>query len=354
MEGSIGKRLCRAMLFCTMLVMLFSVSGCEKVRLEKHDVQYLNYFDTITSITVYTANEEEWENCREYVEKTLEDYHRQFDIYNYYAGITNLKAVNERAGQFPVQVGPEIVELLQFAKDFCEKTNGRMNVAMGSVLEIWHEYRSEGIENSDHARIPEMTELQEAANHTDIQKVEIDEEKSTVYLADPQMSLDVGAVAKGYTAQKLCEGMRELGIQSALVSIGGNVQTIGHRGDGKPWRVGIQNPDTSNGRAYLHAVELSDLALVTSGVYQRFYEVDSVRYHHIINPDTLMPWWEYQSVTILCKDGRAADALSTAVFNMSLEEGKALIESMEETEAFWVLPDGTEVMSSGFGKYLKD
>lgn len=114
------------------------------------------------------------------------------------------------------------------------------------------------------------------------------------------MSLDVGAIAKGYATKRLAETLEEAGVTSALLSLGGNVETIGTKADGKPWRVGVQNPDTSAAQSYLKVVNLNDSCLVTSGTYQRYYEVDGVRYHHIINPDTLMPWNQYDSVSILC------------------------------------------------------
>lgn len=349
-------RCIRNLLVCMAVAMSTLLSGCsaEEKPLEKFDVQYLDYFDTITSITVYAEDEKQWEEYQTALKDSLQRYHQMFDIYHNYQGINNIKTVNDHAGISPVEVDPDLLGLLKFSEELCDKTDGKVNVAMGSVLSIWHDYRTSAMDQPDSAGIPDMTELQAAAEHTDIHQMELDETKGTVFLPDPVMQLDVGAVAKGYTAQLICDDLRERGVTSALVSIGGNVQTIGRRSDGKPWRVGIQNPDTRSSNPYLHAVELEDLALVTSGVYQRYYEVDGVRYHHIINPDTLMPWWEYQSVTILCKDGRAADALSTAVFNMGLDEGKALIESMEDTEAFWVMPDGTEICSSGFEQYVKD
>ena len=139
---------------------------------------------------------------------------------------------------------------------------------------------------------------------------------------------------------------------SALLSLGGNVETIGTKADGKPWRVGVQNPDTSAAKAYLHVLKLTDTCLVTSGTYQRYYEVDGVRYHHIIDPDTLMPGNTYDSVTILCNDSARADALSTAVFNMDPETGMAFVEAQDGVEALWVYPDGTEAQSSGFGAYV--
>ena len=346
----------RKLLICLAAAWSVLLSGCsrEDKPLEKFDAQYLDYFDTITSITIYAENEKQWEEYRTAVKDSLKRYHQLFDIYHNYQGISNMKTVNDQAGVAPVEVDPDLLGLLTFSKELYDKTDGKVNVAMGSVLSIWHEYRTSGIEQPDRAAIPDMKELQDAAKHTDIHQMELDEENGTVFLPDSAMRLDVGAVAKGYTAQLICDDLRARGVTSALISIGGNVQTIGRRGDGNPWRVGIQNPDTGSRKPYLHAVELEDMALVTSGVYQRYYEVDSVRYHHIINPETLMPWWEYQAVTIMCKDGRAADALSTAVFNMGLDEGKALIESMKDTEAFWVMPDGTEIYSSGLEQYIRD
>lgn len=229
-----------------------------------------------------------------------------------------------------------------------------VNVAMGSVLSVWHEYREHGLSDPDRAQVPDMGVLQKAAEHMDVRNIHIDREKSTVYLSDPSMRLDVGAVAKGYAARRICEKLRQDGVTSALISIGGNVQTIGAKENGKPWRVGIQNPDTLASISYLHVLELQDLALVTSGNYQRYYQVDGVRYHHIIDPETLMPRQELASVTILCPDGGRADALSTAVFNMPLEEGMRFVESAEDVEAFWVCEDGREVFSSGFEKYVSD
>lgn len=331
------------MLICT---------GCGKKSLKQFDVQYLDYFDTISSITIYAENEAEFEQYREAIEEDLDYYHKLFDIYHNYDGMVNVKTINDHAGRNGVTVEPELLELIRFSIEQYKETDGRINIAMGSVLAIWHDYRENGMSNPGSGRVPDMLELEQAAEHTDITKIQIDERTSTVFLTDEKMSLDVGGVAKGFATHKMCEKLRKMGVTSAILSIGGNVETIGLRGDGKHWRVGIQNPDISSPQAYLHVMELQDQALVTSGVYQRFYEVDGVRYHHIIHPDLLGPWNAYQSVTILCRDGGLADALSTAVFNMELEAGQAFIEAKEGVEAMWILPDGSEVYSSGFQDFM--
>lgn len=332
-----------------------ALSGCSqgKKTLTSFDVQYLDYFDTFTTVTIYAEDQEQFDGYAKTVETELQRYHRLFDIYNSYEDMNNIKTINDNAGITPVTVDPEIMKLLEFSLTEYERTEGKVNVAMGSVLSIWHDHRENAKLYPENAQVPEMDVLLKAAEHTDIHQMELDQEASTVYLSDKDMKLDVGAIAKGYAAKRISEKLREAGVTSALLSLGGNVDTIGERGDGKPWRVGIQNPDPSGGQAYLHALDLTDMCLVTSGTYQRYYEVDGVRYHHIINPDTLMPWDEYLSVTILGKDSAQADALSTAVFNMKLDEGKAFIESMEDTEALWILPDGSEVQSSGMKKFME-
>lgn len=336
-------------------VTILQLTGCGLIKkpLESYSAQYLDYFDTITSITIYAESQEQFAEYKQAVEADMKKYHELFDIYNDYEGVVNVKTINDHAGDAPVKVEPELFDMLAFAVEQEKVTKGKMNIAMGSVLSIWHEYREEGLDDREHAKLPPMELLKKANEHTDIEKLQLDREKLQVYLPDKDMSLDVGSVAKGYATHQLAVMLREKGVTSALLSLGGNVETIGAKGDGSAWKVGLQNPDLSSPQSYIHVVDLKDQCLVTSGVYQRFYEVDGKRYHHIIHPDTLYPWGEYQSVSILTDDSGVADALSTAVFNMDLDEGMELIESLDHTEAMWILEDGTEAYSSGFKKFMR-
>lgn len=348
------------LLAVTAAVLILSglAAGCGTAGIRKKqkpfDVQYLTYFDTVTSITIYADDEEQFDEWEQLVHSELERYHQLYDIYHSYEGVNNIKLINDHAGMSPVEVPEDILDLLEFSLKEYDLTGGGVHVGMGSVLSIWHDYREMALGESKFPMVPSMTELESAAKHMDIHDIHLDRQAGTVYLEDPEMRLDVGAVAKGYTAQRLADTLREAGVTNALLSLGGNVVTIGSRGDGKPWRVGIQNPDPGAENPYVQVVDLTDMCLVTSGTYQRFYEVDGTRYHHIINPELLMPWNEYQSVTILSPDSGEADALSTAVFNMKPEEGLALIESLDKTEALWILPDGSRMESSGFQAYTEE
>ena len=230
-------------------------------------------------------------------------------------------------------------------------TSGKVNVAMGSVLSIWHDHRDYGRENPENATLPEMKELVEASAYVDIEKVIIDEEASTVYLEDAQMSLDVGGIGKGYAVQKAAEYARAIGLTDGLISVGGNAVALGKKQDGTLWKIGIENPDPES-EDYVAVVGVTDACVVTSGDYQRYYEVDGVRYCHIIHPETLMPATYFSSVTIVAADSGWADALSTAVYNMTLDEGMALINRLPDIEAMWVTPDGELFYSDGFEKMM--
>jgi len=247
-----------------------------------------------------------------------------------------------------VKVDQRIIDLLVKSREIYDLTGGKTNVAMGAVLEIWHKYREEGIDDPLNAKLPPMEDLREAAKHSNIDDMVIDAEASTVYLKDPLMSLDVGAVAKGYATERVARSIEASGRTNVLLSIGGNVRAIGAKPDGSPWSVAIQNPDLEAKQESLFNLNVVNLSVVTSGSYQRYYIVDGVKYHHIIDPVTLMPTTGLLGVTVVMADSGLADGLSTALFCMPLEQGRALIESLDGAEACWVLTDGTVEMTDGF------
>lgn len=314
----------------------------------RYEGQFYDCFDTVTTVTGYAESQEDFSRKVGLLKEKLTWYHRLFDIYHSYDGIHNLKTVNDAAGKEAVEVDAQIMDLLLFAKEMYGKTEGKLNVAYGSVLSLWHQYREEGQKDPAHAKLPPKAELEARAAHTRIEDVVLNEKASTVYLADAQMSLDVGSVGKGYAVQKLAEYAREIGLEHALVSVGGNVCAIGGKADGTPWKVGVENPRPDSGGTYIAAVELASGSIVTSGDYQRYYEVGDARYCHIIDPGTHMPPDYFASVSVQAEDSGIADALSTSLFNMGFEEGLSLVEGMEHVEAMWIGKEGETRYSSGF------
>ncbi len=328
---------------------LISFSACSLQPKEKFKAHYFDYFDTATTIIGYEKTKEDFDAVCKGITGQLEFYHKLFTIYTSYNDINNLCTINKvkNGVHEKVVVDKAIIDLVLYCKDLYKKTDGKLNVAMGSVLSIWHQYRNEGLNNPAKAQLPPMDKLKEAALHTDIDKVIVDEENNTVFISDPLVKLDVGAVAKGYAVERVAEYLIEKGITGYVLNIGGNVRTIG-KADKELWQVGIENPDLDSEEKYIEIVELEDKSLVTSGNYQRFYTVKGKNYHHIIDPETLMPAEKYASVSIITTDSGYADALSTTLFLMDFEQGLKFIESTEDTEALWVLPNGEVKYSSGF------
>lgn len=332
-------------------VLAVLLTGCMAGKQEPQPQQYtatfLTLFDTVTTIVGRSDSEEAFTQTAQMIHDDLEVYHQLFDIYNSYDGITNLKDVNDAAGTAPVEVDAIIIDFLLDCRDYYDLTGGKVNVAMGSVLQLWHEARNHGIDDPANASLPDGQALETAALHMDFDAVVIDKDASTVFIADPDVRLDVGAVAKGWSAQRVAEAAPS----GLLISVGGNVCATGPKdAAGTPWVVGVQHPDKMGEN--LHTLYVSGGSVVTSGDYQRGYMVDGKWYHHIIDPATLQPSAYWRSVTIVCKDSGLADALSTALFLLPREAGQALLENAG-AEAMWVDQEGNLFYSPGFKDLIR-
>ncbi len=309
---------------------------------------YYTYFDTVSYIYNYAGGDsEEFEEICSEAAKILEEYHNLFDIYYEHSGVTNLRTINLNAGGEPLKVDQKLIDFLLYAKGLYTLTGGEMNVMMGAVLRPWHDCRSAASSDPANATIPSTEVLEEARKHTSIDLLEIDEDNLTVRISDPAASLDVGALGKGYATEMAARHLESLGVTSYVLNIGGNIRIIGTKPDGSGWLTGIKNP-LDRGETYAEYITLTDTSCVTSGIYERFFTVDGVQYHHIIDKDTLMPSKHFSSVSIITKDSGLADALSTALFTVSYEEGRALVDSLGGVEVLWITPDGEKLMTDGF------
>ena len=334
--------------FPLLLALALLLCGCDGARTEQqqYTATFLTVFDTVTTVVGRDTSEEAFTEKAQAVHDGLLVYHQLFDIYHEYEGLNNLKTINDHPGE-AIEVDRAAIDLLTDCKAYFELTDGRVNAAMGSVLALWHEARNDGLDDPMHAYLPDAEALAEAAKHTSWDSVVIDPENSTVTITDPDLRLDVGAIAKGWSVQRVAETAPE----GLLISVGGNVCATGAKdAKGTPWVVGIQNPE--NSETYLHTIHVTEGSVVTSGDYQRAYAVEGKLYHHIIDPNTLYPSQYWRSVTVVCPDSGVADALSTALFLLPQEEGQALLNRYS-AEALWVKASGERFYSPGFDALIR-
>lgn len=325
------------------LVGLFIIFGRGNEEETVWKYQSFDYFDTITEVMVYDkvpAGDEE--ALKVFIDEKLDYYHKLFDIYHTYEGLNNAKSINDNAGLDPVPVPEELSGLIDEAKLLHIETDGKFNIALGSVLKIWHAYREEG------TKVPAVGELVKAAAYTDISKIQV--KGNVVFINMEGVSIDLGGIGKGYAAELLSQDLEEYGIKNALISLGGNIVAVGNR-NGKDYTVGIEDPENEGTSKVI--LKIGNLSAVTSGDYQRFYEVDGKRYCHIIDPGSLYPQEYYRSVTVIAGSSLLADAMATALFNMDPMTAYEYVNSDDRIEAMWIMRDGSVNYSNGFRKYIK-
>lgn len=255
---------------------------------------------------------------------------------------SELKAINDAAGKEPVKVSDDIYYVIERALQHSDRSS-TFDITIGPVVALW------GI-GSDNPRVPGDQELQDALALVNYKNVVLNKEDQTVYLTTPGMQLDLGAIAKGFAADKAKEVLVKNKVKQAIINWGGNILVMGTKQGNKPWQIGVQHPDQTRG-AFFGVIPLTDKTIVTSGTYERFFEADGKRYHHLLDTKTGYPTENgLISVSIITEASIDADAMSTQIFNEGLESGLAFIESIDNVEAIFVTSDHKVYLSSG----LKD
>ncbi len=322
-------------IYLTLAVALFSsfFAGCSRQKEPLARTGF--YFDTVITVTLYDKQEEtlldECFSLAEIYENAFSKTVKGSDVWK----------INQGKGK-PVKVGKDTLTLLQSALSYARLSEGKIDPTIGPVTKLWD------FSASSHAALPSRENLEEALSHVGYQGVMISED--SVSLFDPQAEIDLGFIAKGYIADRMKDYLISQGVASATINLGGNVLTIGSRPDGAPFRVGIQKPFAPAGTPAL-TLPITDLSVVSSGIYERYFELDGTLYHHILDTKTGYPVQNNLfEVTVISPSSMDGDALSTACFLLGLEEGMALIESLENTEAVFFTSDGNIHATSG----LKD
>ncbi|WP_026486318.1 FAD:protein FMN transferase [Caldanaerobius polysaccharolyticus] len=326
------KRITSTVLFFMAFIVAILLSGCSaKSTKPLSRTQFA--LDTYCTITIYDPMPQ----------KVLDDGFKSIkDIENKMSA--NIKSsevsrINEYAGIEPVKVSYDTLYVIKKAVYFADLEKGYFDVTIGPIVNLWNI-------GTDKARVPSPQEIKDKLPLVNYKGIVFDDKNRTIMLKNKGMSIDLGGIAKGYAADKAAETLKAEGVKHAIINLGGNVLTIGTKPDGHPWRIGIQTPFKPRGD-YLGIVEVSNKAVVTSGVYERYFEKNGMLYHHLLNPFTGYPTDNHlYSVTIITDKSVDADALSKT-FIMGLDQGMKLVKSLKGVQAIFVTDDKQVYITPG-------
>ena len=337
------KRFKRVFLTALAVLMIITQQGCAGKTAEPV-VKQSFYFDTVCMISVYDMEEMSEENAKKAIDDAFALCSRYESLLSRTKEGTDIYRINHAAGK-PVECDPETVEVIRKGLYYSELSEGTFDITIGRVSDLWDFHAEEPV-------VPSEEALRKAAATVDWRGVSV--EGNTVTLANPETHIDLGGIAKGYIADKVSENLRKSGVTSAIISLGGNIVCIGDKrsgGSGEPFRIGIEKPYSQQAQI-LGSVDAVDQTVVTSGVYQRYFEADGVRYHHILDATTGYPAKsDIEGVTLKAADGKSADcdALATIFLIMGEERALAAVKEMDGIEAFIITTGGEEISTEGMG-----
>lgn len=317
------------------IVMMFTLSGCNKINenLIKSDSTFA--LGTIVKVTIYgqEAKEQDFDE----IFQLIRDIENKISKNIKTSEVVN---VNNNAGIGKVTVSDSTLYIINKALDFGNISNGKFDITIGPLVDLW------GI-GTEEAKVPSTDEINNAIALINYEDIEIN--KNNVKLLNKDMELDLGAIAKGYIADEVSNYLYENGFKHAIINLGGNILTVGNKPNGDKWKIGIQNPYDVRGKD-IGFVEIGEKSVVTSGIYERYFEEDGVRYHHILDPHTGFPVENnIAGVSIISDKSIDGDGLSTTVFSLGLEKGIELVESLSGVEAIFITKDH-EVYITGSNK----
>jgi len=316
------------------LIFLPLIAGCSGPKTVQKTETIMG---TQVSITVVAKTEQEGEAAIDAAMAEVRRFDRMMSLYKDDSEITR---VNLAAGKGPVEVSPEMIEIVEAARKISELTDGAFDVTVGPLVVLWQMRLKEGA-------APTETEIESIKNRVGYRNIITDKKASTLFLMKPGMIMDFGGCAKGYVADRVAELLKGRGIDNAIVALAGDIRVMGHRPDGSSWRIGVQHPRDS--AKTLTVLELSDKFISTSGDYERYQIVHRKRYHHILDPRTGKPSEGMESVTLVGDRGSVGDPLATALFILGPEKGLTIVKKLGY-EAIFVDDKGRVVMTEGIKK----
>ncbi len=317
-----------------LVVLLWLVSGCASVAPAPVVVKRVQMqMGTLVTITAVAPDRQ---IAQDAASAGFQEIHRLENLLSTWIGTSELSQVNSAAGKVPVTVNPDTMHILKASIEMARLTEGGFNILVGPAVEAWSVL--------DRQQVPSDAVLEAVRPLMDLRGLHLDDAQNTAYLAKVGMRVDVGGIGKGYAADMAAAAMQKAGAMAGVVALSGDIKTFGRFPGGNKFPFGIRHPRRED--AVLAFIDLQDEAISTAGDYERYFERDGVRYHHILDPVTLQPARDCQSVTVIARDGATADGLDTGIFVMGRERGLALVEQLPGVGAVIVDRDGKVWVSS--------
>lgn len=309
------------------------LSGCAGFNKKQNPSYTDTLFDTVIKVQILGSADEE---VLKGVETLCKDYDKNFSMTNKEG---ELYKINHSQGA-PIEVSDDMITLIEKGIYYSKFSNGAFDITIGSVSSLW--------DFKEKKSVPSAKTIREALTHVNYKNIVI--QNNTVRLTDPKTQIDLGAIAKGYIADRIKDYLIDNGVKHATINLGGNVQTIGDKPDGSSYNIGIQKPFDETGKP-ITAVKIKDQSIVTTGIYQRYFEQDGTLYHHVLDPKTGMPCnTDLYSVSIITDSSLTADAMSTICCLMGYQKSMDIISQLENVDAVFVTDDGSVKYSSNFQK----
>lgn len=324
----------------TAMILFISVVGCTKKEQDELFSRTELIMGTVVKLTLYEGGSEE------ILDKAFERVKEIEDLVSVNKEGTEIDKLNKNAGIKPMKLSDTSYEIIDKGLEYSEISKGGYDLTIGALVKLW----SIGLPE---AKVPSQEEIDTAIKKIGYSKVKINAETKEVFLSEEGMMLDLGSIAKGYAADEVAEVLKEEGVESAIIDLGGNIFALGSKEGNKNWKIGIQNPFDNRG-SIVGTIEISNKTVVTSGVYERYIEKDGVKYHHILNPKTGYPYdTEIQGISIIADKSIDGDALSTLVFTKGIDEGLELVNRLDGIDAIFINNKKEVYISEGLRKNFK-
>lgn len=321
------------------IVLPLSMIGCTKQQYSEPISRTEVMMGTVVKISLYDGEEK-------ILDKAFERVHEIEDLVSINKDGTEIDKLNENAGIKGIKLSDTSYNIIDKALYYSKLSNGGYDATIGPLVKLW----SIGLPE---AKVPTQKEIDETIKKIDYSKVKMNPNTKEVFLSQKGMMLDLGSIAKGYTADEIVKILRNESVNQAIIDVGGNIYAMGLKDGEKNWKIGIQNPFDERG-SIVGSIEISDKSVVTSGVYERFIKKDGVKYHHILNPRTGYPYeTDIAGVSIITDKSIDADALSTLIFTKGLSEGLKFVEKLENVDAIFITNESKVYITKGIKDKFK-